>query len=317
VAEVDPSLQRAVELDYVPSKRVFSAAPAVHRSRAIRSNWCHRPLILIEFRLAGRFESGQRSHNCIGTDAAARRSQMMVVRRAKERSHQRGRKQERWVTFDAVAQTDQLAHGFSSLQLLNESRLPAGGGNPTHPERDAEIITYVLEGSLAYDDSLGRSGVLHAGEFRRMTAGRGARFTETNASKTDLAHFFQLWLRSPAPHAPPTHEQKRFSAAERRGRLCLVASSDARMSSLHLREDALVYSALLERGHHIVYDLALGRAAWIHVVAGQITLGDAALFAGDGAGISGERPVSFTAREETEILLLDLLERPAEASHVP
>jgi len=231
----------------------------------------------------------------------------MVVRRAKERSHQRGRKQERWLTFDATAQADALAHGFSSLQLLNETRLPAGGGSPTHPERDAEIITYVLEGSLVYDDSLGRSGVLHAGEFRRMTAGRGARFTEMNPSKTDRAHFFQLWLRSPDAGAKPVHEQKRFSAAERRGRLCLVASPDARIGSLHLREDTLVYSALLERGHHIAYDLALGRAAWLHVVTGQVTLGDAALSAGDGAGISEERPVSFTAREETEILLLDLL----------
>jgi len=237
---------------------------------------------------------------------------MMVVRRAKERSHQRRRKQELWLTFDALAQADQLPHGFSSLQLLNESRLPPGGGSPTGAQRDAEIITYVREGSLTYDDSLGRSGVIHAGEFQSMTAGRGARFTETNASKTDWAHFFQLWLRSPDAGAQPVHEQKRFSAAERRGRLCLVASSDARMGSLHLREDVLVYSALLERGHHVAHDLALGRAAWLHVVAGQVTLGDAALFAGDGAGISGERPVSFTAREETEILLLDLVERSAE-----
>jgi redox-sensitive bicupin YhaK (pirin superfamily) len=237
---------------------------------------------------------------------------MMVVRRAKERRQDRSGKQEIWLTFDALADADPLAFGFNSLQVLNESRLPPGGGSPPTPHRDAEIITYVLEGALAYDDSMGRSGVLNAGEFRHMTKGRGVHCTETNASRTDLAHVFQLWLRSRDAGIQPEHEQKRFSAAERRGRLCLVASPDARMGSLRLREDALVYSALLERGHHIVHDLAPGRGAWLHVVAGQVTLRDEVLSAGDGAGISEERPVSFTAREESEILLLDLVERPAE-----
>lgn len=231
---------------------------------------------------------------------------MRVLRRAKERRHERSGKQEVWLTFDAQADAAPLAQGFNSLQVLNECRLPPGRGSPPHPHRDVEIITYVVEGALAYDDSLGRSDVLNAGEFRRMTAGRGVSCTETNPSRTEWARVFQLWLRSRDAGLQPGHEQKRFSAAERRGRLCLIASPDARLGSLHLCEDALVYSALLERGHHIVHDLALGRAAWIQLVAGQVTLGDTVLFAGDGAGVSGERPVSFTAREETEILLVDL-----------
>jgi redox-sensitive bicupin YhaK (pirin superfamily) len=235
---------------------------------------------------------------------------MMTLRRAKDRRHDLRGKQEIWLSFDAQARADPLADGFNSLQMLNESCLPPGGGSPTHPHRDAEIITYVLAGSLAYDDSMGRSGVLHAGEFRRMTAGRDVRCTETNASRTEWAHVFQLWLRSRNAGVQPGHEQKRFSVAERRGALCLVASFDARMGSLHLREDALVYSALLERGHHIAHDLAPGRGAWLHLVSGELTLGDAVLTTGDGVGISAERPVSFTAREDTEILLLDLLERP-------
>jgi redox-sensitive bicupin YhaK (pirin superfamily) len=237
---------------------------------------------------------------------------MMVVRRAKERRHDRSGRGSLWLTFDSRAEADPLAEGFNGLQLLNESRLPPGRATLPHPHRDAEIITYVLDGALAYDDSMGRSGVLNAGEFRRMTAGQGVICTETNASRTDWVHVFQLWLRSRDAGMKPGHEQKRFSTAQRRGRLCLVASRDARMGSLHLREHALVYSALLERGQHIIHDLASGRAAWLHVVAGEVTLGDVALFAGDGAGISAVRPVAFTAREETEILLVDLLERPAE-----
>lgn len=242
---------------------------------------------------------------------------MMVLRRTKERRHVVNGDQQIWLTFDTDADADPLAHGWSSLQVISESRLPPGSGSPPHAHRDAEIVTYVREGTLAYDDSMGRSGVLTAGEFRRMTAGHSVTCTETNPSRTDWAHVFQLCLSSRDAGMQPGHEQRRFSAAQRRGRLCLVASSDARLGSLRLREDALVYSVLLERGHHIVHDLALGRTAWLHVVAGQVTLGDAALFAGDGVGISGERPVSFTAREETEVLLLDLLERPAEVPKLP
>jgi quercetin 2,3-dioxygenase len=238
---------------------------------------------------------------------------MMVVRRAQERRHDRSGNANSWLTFDSRAQADPLARGFNGLQVLSESRLPPGRASLPHPHRDAEIITYVLDGALAYDDSLGRSGVLNAGEFRRMTAGQGVICAEINASGTDWVHVFQLWLRSRDAGMHPGHEQKRFSTAERRGRLCLVASWDARLGSLHLREHALVYSALLERGHHIIHDLAAGRAAWLHVVAGEVTLGDVALVAGDGAGISGVRPLAFTAREETEVLLLDLLEQPAEA----
>lgn len=237
----------------------------------------------------------------------------MVVRRAQERRHDRRGKEDLWLTFDALAKTDPLAEGFSGLQSLSEGRLPPSGSRPSGPRDDTEILTYVLEGSLAYDDSLGRSGVLHAGEFRCVTAGRGVRYKETNTSRSDWAHVFQLCLRSPGS-TQPGHEQKRFSAAQRRGQLCLVASSDARMGSLRLLADALIYSALLERGHHVVHDMPLGRGAWLHLVSGEVTLGEVVLSAGDGAGIRGERPISFTARTDTEILLLDLAKRPGEES---
>ena len=236
---------------------------------------------------------------------------MIVVRRASARRHESRGKQETWLSFDARDRADPLADGFNGLQSLSESALPPNGGSPTHPHGDAEIITYVLEGSLAYDDSVGRSGVLNAGEFRRMAAGGSVRCTETNASRRDWARFFQVWLRSRDAGVKPSHEQKRFSVAERRGDLCLVASSDARNGSLHLREDVLIYSALLEPGQHVVHDLQSGRGAWLHVVSGEVTLHDSVLAKGDGAGISAERPVSFTARQETEVLFLDLVEKPA------
>lgn len=241
---------------------------------------------------------------------------MIAVRRTRERRHERRGKQESWLSFDAQAPADSpLTGGFNDLHILKESRLPPGGRSPPHLHHGEESITYVLEGALAYDDSLGRSGVLNAGEFRRMAAGRGVTCKETNPSRSDWAHVFQVWLRSHDAQVRPGHEQKRFSAAERRGKLCLVASPDGRSGSLQLQADARVYSALLERGRHLVHDLALGRGAWLQVVAGELTLGDNVLFTGDGASVSGERPLSFTARAETEVLLVDLVEpRSAAAS---
>jgi hypothetical protein len=153
---------------------------------------------------------------------------------------------------------------------------------------------------------MGRSGVIQAGEFRHLTAGRGYRHSEMNASRADWAHVFELWLRPSEAGLAPGQEQKRFCAAERRGGLCVVASPDARKGSLHLHQDALVYSAMLKRGDHVVHELAPGRSAWLHMVQGEAALGDIVLTTGDGVGVTAERAVSLTARKETEILLLDL-----------
>jgi quercetin 2,3-dioxygenase len=210
------------------------------------------------------------------------------------------------MTFCPQDQADPLADGFGSLELLDEHRLPRGAGVPRQVRHDAEIVTYVREGALAYEDSLGCSGVIQAGEFQRMTAGRGIRHGETNASRSDWAHVFQIWLRPSQAGLEPGREQKRFSAAERRGGLCVVASPDARRGSLRVHQDALMFSAMLDSGQHLVHELPPGRLAWLHVVRGAVTIGDLVLVAGDGVGVTDEPAVSLTAREATEILLFDL-----------
>ncbi len=233
---------------------------------------------------------------------------MITLRRDKQRRHVRRREQDAWLTFSAQDRADPLADGFGSLEILNEDRLPpgAGSGVTLHRHHDAEIVTYVREGALAYEDSTGRSGVIQTGEFQRMTAGRGIRHSESNASPTDWAHCFQMWLRPSQAGLAPSREQKRFSAAERRGALCVVASPDGQNGSLRLHQDALIYSALLDSGQHVAHELSQGRCAWLHVVRGEVTLGDVILTAGDGAGVQSDRAVSLTARSESEILLVDL-----------
>ena len=230
---------------------------------------------------------------------------MITLRRGEKRRHDGGPKRQVWFTFNPEDRTDPLADGFGSLEILDEGRLSPGAGVPHHPQHDAEIVTYVREGALAYEDSMGRSGIIHAGEFQRTTAGRGLRHHHTNPSRTDWAHVFQIWLHPSETELEPGHEQKRFSAAARRGELCVVASSDGRRDSLHIHQDALMFSCLLDSGQHVVHPLPPEHGAWIHVVEGEVVIGDVVLTTGDGAGLKAERAVSFTAREKTEVLVLD------------
>jgi redox-sensitive bicupin YhaK (pirin superfamily) len=232
---------------------------------------------------------------------------VITLRRAKDRLYHRLRRREVWHTFQPQDPDEVRATGFGALVILDEDRLPPGAGISPAKRKDAEIVTYVREGAVAYRDSTGRSGVIQAGEFQHVTAGHGVRYGEMNASRTDWAHMFQIWLRPSLAGFQPGYDQRRFSAAERRGGLCVIASPDARGGSLRIHHDALMYSATLDPGQHVVHELARGRRAWLHLVEGEATLGDIVLTTGDGLGVIAERALSLTAREATELLLLDLV----------
>lgn len=231
---------------------------------------------------------------------------MIKLRRAEERRHERHRERDVWFTFHPRDRADPRADRFGQLESLRESRLPPGTVITEDVYHDAEIVTYVREGALAYEDAQGSSGIIQAGEFQGTTAGRGIRRSETNASRSNWAQVFQLLLAPSEPGLERDHEQKRFSTAQRRGGLCVVASADARRGSLRIHQDALTCSALLDPGQHVVHELSPGRMAWLHLVEGEVTLGDFVLTTGDGAGVTTERAVSLTAQSESEILLLDL-----------
>jgi redox-sensitive bicupin YhaK (pirin superfamily) len=232
---------------------------------------------------------------------------MITLRHALERHHcQRGR-QEDWLTFDPDDRADPLADGFGALGLLNEIRIAPGTGVARNTLDDAEVLTYLHQGVLSYGDSTSQRGVLQAGEFHCATLSRAVPNGTIQVSRPHWAHFYELWLRPSEAATVSEQAKRRFSVADRRGRLCVVASVDARQGSLRIREDALIYSALLDPGQHMARELPHGRNAWLHVVCGAIALGDIVLTAGDGAGIREERAISFAAREKSEILLVDLL----------
>lgn len=231
---------------------------------------------------------------------------MITLRRAEERAHLSRRRREAWLTFSPQDRPARREDGFGHLRALEEGRLPPRTSRRQPIQQDTEVITYVREGTLAFEDSTGRSGLISAGEFQRMTASVGIRYGETNTSPTEGAHVFQFWLRPAVAELVPGHEQKRFSAAERRGGMCLVASPDGQKGSLQIQQDAFLFSAILDPGQHVIHELTAGRCAWLHIVVGAVRYGAVAMATGDGAGIENEPAVSLTAEQNSEILLLDL-----------
>jgi quercetin 2,3-dioxygenase len=196
--------------------------------------------------------------------------------------------------------------GFGPLRVINEDRVAPGGGFPTHPHKDMEIISYVLEGALAHKDSTGVGAIVRAGDVQRMTAGTGVRHSEYNASDRSPVHFLQFWILPEREGLPPGYEQKRFGPQEKRGRLRLVASRDGREGSLTIHRDVDVYATLLTPGESVSHTVAQGRSAWVQVAHGEIAVNGERLAAGDGIALSGTDLLRLDGREDAEALVFDM-----------
>lgn len=240
---------------------------------------------------------------------------MITLRRANERHLDQYRRQEVRLTFGPQERANTDEGVFGVLENLSEHRLPPGGVSVARPSKDAEVVTYVYRGVLAQEDSPGPFRVIRAGEFQRMTIGRGNPQKETNASRTDWVHFFRISLHPSEAVPNRTRERIRFAESERRNVVCVVASPDGRQGSLRTRQDALVGSSVLDPGRHLVHELLPGRCAWLHIICGEATSHDVTLGRGDGVGVTTERSLSLTAKDHTEILLIDVGEpRPRRAA---
>ena len=231
---------------------------------------------------------------------------MNQLLRNSQRHHVRRGKQEVWHSLFAEDLPDPLASGFGFLVAFDELRLPPDETTEAHSDSEAEVLTYVYKGALSQEDTAGSSSVIHAGEFQRRSTGRCIRPKETSVSRSDWVHMFRIALRPSEIGTDREHEQKRFTEAQRHNLLCVVASPDGRKGSLRIHQDALVHSAILDPGHHLVYELATDRAAWLHAVYGEVRLNDVVLTTGDSVGVMNEHSISFTVQESTEILLVDL-----------
>ena len=196
--------------------------------------------------------------------------------------------------------------GFRSLRVINEDVVQPGEGFPTHPHKDMEIITYLLEGALEHKDSLGTGSVIRPGDGQRMSAGTGIRHSEFNHSKTESAHLLQIWILPDHSGHTPGYEQRQFPVDEKKGKLRLIASPDGKDGSVTIHQDAKLYASLLAPGQEVTYELGKGRYAWLQVAKGGVELNGKALSQGDGAAVSDESQVSIKGTQDSEILLFDL-----------
>jgi len=226
------------------------------------------------------------------------------------KSNDRGQADHGWLntrfTFSFAEYYDPKHEQFRTLRVMNDDRVAGGGGFPTHPHRDMEIVTYVLEGALAHKDSMGNGSVIKPGDVQYMSAGTGVTHSEFNASKSDTVHLYQIWMFPDKQEYTPAYDQRNFSDAEKRGKLRLVVSPDGRDGSVRIRQDNELYATILGAGDCVKHELKPERHAYVQVAKGSVTLNGKTLEAGDGAEISKEKALQLTGVKEAEVLLFDL-----------
>lgn len=209
-------------------------------------------------------------------------------------------------TFSFADYYDPERVEFGSLRVINEDRIAPGKGFGTHPHRDMEIITYIIDGVIEHKDSMGNGTTITPGEVQRMTAGTGVLHSEFNHSPDKELHLLQIWIYPEKKGLEPGYEQTRFTREDKLNRLRLVGSRDGRDGSVTIHQDVSLYSSILEVGREVTLDLAADRKAFVQVVHGDITVNGQSLAAGDGARIEGERTLQIAAGSNAEFLLFDM-----------
>lgn len=231
---------------------------------------------------------------------------MFATRRAGERGHANHGWLDSYHTFSFGDYYDPEYVGFSKLRVINDDTVSPGKGFGTHGHSDMEIISYVLDGALKHEDSMGNGSVIRPGDLQRMSAGTGVTHSEFNASDTEPVHFLQIWVLPENDGLTPGYEQKAFPDEEKRGRLRLVGSSDGRQGSVTIHQDLDLYATLLSDGGSVNHVLAAGRKGWVQVAQGSAEINGESLSAGDGVAIDGPAAISLTAASQAEILLFDM-----------
>jgi redox-sensitive bicupin YhaK (pirin superfamily) len=231
---------------------------------------------------------------------------MIAIRKSQDRGHADHGWLNTHFTFSFADYYDPKHEQFRTLRVMNDDRVAGGGGFPPHPHRDMEIVTYVLEGALQHQDSMGNGSVIKPGDIQYMSAGTGVTHSEFNASKTDPVHLYQIWMFPEARGLKPAYDQKNFTEAEKRGKLRLLASSDGRDGSIKIRQENDLYATVLATGDSVRHELKPERHAYVQVARGSVKLNGKELAEGDGAAISAEKSVELTGVKDAEVLLFDL-----------
>jgi len=234
---------------------------------------------------------------------------MIRIRRSEERGHADHGWLDSRHTFSFASYLDPRHMGFGDLRVLNDDRVAPGRGFGTHPHRDMEIVSYVLDGALAHRDSTGSGSVIRPGDVQLLSAGTGVLHSEYNASETEPVRFLQIWVLPARRGTAPRYEQRHVPAEARRGRLRLVAAPDGADGALTIGQDVRILATLLGAGQAVEHPLAPGRRAWVQVARGSVALDGEPLREGDGAAVEGEAALHLEGRgadAEAEVLVFDL-----------
>jgi redox-sensitive bicupin YhaK (pirin superfamily) len=208
-------------------------------------------------------------------------------------------------TFSFADYRDPAHMGFRSLRVINEDHVAEGQGFGTHPHRDMEILTWVLSGALAHQDSMGNGTTIRPGEVQIMSAGTGILHSEHNASPGET-HLLQIWILPDRRGLPPRYDQRNVDRAAMQDRLVEIAGPPGSNALVVVHQDAHVLATDLQAGKTVERALGAGRGAWVQVARGSVRLAELQLRAGDGAAIEGERLVRLSAVEPAQVLLFDL-----------
>ena len=229
----------------------------------------------------------------------------MKIRKANERGHADHGWLNSYHTFSFANYYDPQWMGFRNLRVINDDRVAAGAGFGTHPHRDMEIISYVLEGALEHRDSMGNGRVIQPGEFQYMAAGTGVAHSEYNPSKKEPVHFLQIWIQPDRTGTTPAYGERAYASASP-GRMHLVASKAGRDGSIAINQDTDLWLAKFKADERISHELRPNRHAWVHVAEGSVELNGKLLGAGDGAAISQETKLELAGKGQAQVLLFDL-----------
>ncbi|WP_119719302.1 pirin family protein [Cognatilysobacter tabacisoli] len=231
---------------------------------------------------------------------------MITLRPANERGHARHGWLESWHSFSFAGYHDPRHVHWGPLRVINEDRVQPGQGFGTHGHRDMEIISYVIDGALGHQDSMGNGASIVPGEVQRMSAGRGVTHSEYNHERDRVTHFLQIWIVPKFTGIPPSYEQKAFPESEKRGRLRLVASPDGADGSVTIHQDGRLYAGLFDSDEAAELALAPGRLGYVHVVKGAAVVNGRELVAGDALLYADEEAVRIERGSGAELLVFDL-----------
>lgn len=231
---------------------------------------------------------------------------MIELRLSQDRGHAQHGWLDSWHSFSFADYRDPAHLGFGPLRVINEDRIAPGTGFGTHGHRDMEIISYVLEGALAHQDSMGNGSVIRPGDVQRMSAGTGVMHSEYNHQADAPTHFLQIWIIPDRHGVAPGYEEKHFSEHDKRGRLRLIASPQGEDGSVRIHQQARLYAGLFDGAERAQLEIAPDRRAYVHVARGAISLNGQSLKAGDAAKLTGEGQVLLERGHQAEVLVFDL-----------